>query len=235
MSIAIIDTRKTAPRPAATVGAGPTAARLPPVDVMVVDDDRDASYSLCALLWWRPGIRVATATSADVPDVVLLQRPAVCLVSAELGPCFMYRFHELPRGPRVLAYTDDQGSELDGEAVLAGAAGSVWRYGDPDELADTIRLVAAGGKAFPALAPETIDRLIDQVEDRDRPIAALLLLDTPLDEIARILGISARAAVSRRQRIIKRLDPTAADHGLTERAGTSSPLRTNPQQHAGCG
>ena len=169
MSIAIIDTRKTAPRPAASVGAGPTAARLPPVDVMVVDDDRDATDSLCALLWWRPGIHVATATSADVPDVVLLQRPAVCLVSAELGPCFMYRLHELPHGPRVLAYTDYQGSELDGEAVLAGAAGSVWRYGDPDELAETIRLVAAGGKAFPALIPETIDGLIDQVEDRTDP------------------------------------------------------------------
>ncbi len=213
MSIAIIDTGRTAPRPAGPVEAGPRAGKPPPVDVMVIDDDRDASYSLCALLWWRPGLRVATATGADAPAVVLQERPTVCLVSAELGPRLMHRLAELPDGPRVLAYTHDQGSELDGEAVLAGAAGSVWRYGDPDELAHTIRLVAEGGKAFPALAPETIDGLIDRVEDRDRPIVALLLLDRPLDDIARILGISAHAVASRRRHIVRRLRLTKASAG----------------------
>jgi DNA-binding NarL/FixJ family response regulator len=206
MSIVIIDNRKTNHRSATSVEPVPTAPKPRPVDVLVVDDDGDASYSLCALLRWRAGIRVATAISADALRIALQERPAVCLVPARLGARVIHRLTRLPDGPRVLVYTDHRGSEVDGVAVLAGAAGSVWRYGDPDELADTIRRVAAGGAAFPALAREMLDGLIDQVEDGDRPIAALLLLDRQLDEIARILGISARAVASRRHRIVKRLD-----------------------------
>ena len=96
------------------------------------------------------------------------------------------------------------------EPVLAGADESVWRYDDPDHLADTIRLLAAGGQP-PSLACDAVQRVIDQVEDHDRPIAAMLLLRTPIDEIARLLALGlSNAEIADRARhleIVKRLDP----------------------------
>lgn len=203
VSITIIDTRKTR-KPAA--GASASDSKLHSVDVLVIDDDHDATYSLCALLRCQLDLRVAAAGSAEALTVVRAQRPAVSLVSAELGPRFIFVLTHLPDAPRVLVHTNRRAPDLDAVAVLAGAVESVWRYDDPDDLADTIRLVAAGGQP-PSLACATVQRVIDQVEDHDRPIAAMLLLRTPVEEIARLLGISVSSVRARHLEIVKRLDP----------------------------
>ncbi|MGH2867427.1 MAG: hypothetical protein ACRDNK_07655 [Solirubrobacteraceae bacterium] len=54
------------------------------------------------------------------------------------------------------------GWELDAIAVLARAAGAVGRYGDPDQLACTIRRTAAGEYDLPTVETEAI-------EEVDRP------------------------------------------------------------------
>ncbi len=203
MSITITDTRKTRKAPG---GASTRDSNLHSVDVLVIDDDHDASYSLCALLRWQLDLRVAAAGSAEALTVVRARRPTVSLVSAELGPRFIFVLTHLANAPRVLVHTNRRTPDLDGVAVLAGADESVWRYDDPDHLADTIRLLAAGGQP-PSLACDAVQRVIDQVEDHDRPIAAMLLLRTPIDEIARLLGISASTVRARHLEIVKRLDP----------------------------
>ncbi len=224
MSIPTTETRQTAVSPAispidavASQPQPPSPATSPidavaserqgrPVGVLVVDEDRAASYSLWALLRWR-GITVRAATATDAFAVVQEERPALCLVSAELGARFIFGLTRLPDPPSVLVHAVERVEELDGVAVLAGAAGVVWRYGDPDDLAAAIRCVAAGAPAAPELAGDTLQRLVDRVEDRDRPIAAMLLLGIPRSEIARTLGISEQTMRARRWEIVKRLEP----------------------------
>jgi DNA-binding NarL/FixJ family response regulator len=91
-------------------------------------------------------------------------------------------------------------------AVIAGADGTIWRYGDPDQLVDAIRRAAAGRSPPDDLAEAAIDGLLDRVEDRDRPIVTMLVHRTSLDEIARTLGISAGSLRARRHELIKRLE-----------------------------
>lgn len=185
-----------------------------PVDVLVVDEDRAAGYSLWALLRWR-GVTVRVATGADALAVVEQERPALCLVSAELGARFIFGLTQLPDPPAVLVHAVERVEELDGVAALAGAAGVIWRYGDPDQLAAAIRSVAAGARDAPALASNTLQRLVDRVEERDRPIAAMLLLGIPRGEIARSLGIGERALRTRCWEIVKRLEPPGDRRVLT--------------------
>jgi two-component system, NarL family, response regulator DesR len=202
-----------------------------PLDILLVDDDRLASYGLWALLNWRRGIRVgATAeTSSEALSVIERRRPDVCLVSAALGPGGGIRLaSELKRlaaSPRVIVYADHLGAPLVGAAAIAGADGVVWRYGDPDELAQLIARVAAGKASRPALAHGAIAEVIDRVEDRDRSIAAMLLLSTPPDEIARTLGISARSFQARRRAILERLEDSRKDDPPPDVTARTKPLR----------
>ncbi|HZE05193.1 MAG TPA: response regulator [Solirubrobacteraceae bacterium] len=130
---------------------GTSATSRPPVTVLLVDDDRVASYSLWALLNWRPGIRVC-ATAENSGDARRLARrlaPDVCLVSAALG-CrdggrLTHELKQAPKRPRILIYDDRGGPRLTAMARLCSADGAFSRYGDPGELTDLIQR-AAGGK-----------------------------------------------------------------------------------------
>ncbi len=150
MSATVIDQSNSSPTPRAACEEAARGAELPTVGVLLVDDDRAASYSLWALLNWQPGIRIiATANSAaQAVARVRRRKPDVCLVSAALGAGegvrLAHRLAELPEPPRVLLYADRPGCELDAIAAIARAAGAVSRYGDPDQLACTIRRTAAG-------------------------------------------------------------------------------------------
>lgn len=96
--------------------------------------------------------------------------------------------------------------ELEAVAAITGAAGAVGRYGDPNQLACTIRRTAAGEHRLQTVSADAISELIDLVEDHDRPIAAMLLQRISPDEIARTLGISASNLRTRRREILKRLE-----------------------------
>jgi DNA-binding NarL/FixJ family response regulator len=182
-----------------------TRPKLAALTLAIVDDDPDSRYALWARLRWESGVRVATASGAEATKVVMRERPAVCLVSATLGIGCVYDLTQLPCRPRVLMYSDRRGGTLDGPALIAGADALFWRYGDIEELTEAIRRVAEGRRELPDLPREEIRRLIDRVEDRDRSIAAMLLLHVPPDEIARTAGISGRALEARRSELVRRL------------------------------
>lgn len=64
----------------------------------------------------------------------------------------------------------------------------------------------AGERVFPALVPDPFGELADRVDAEDRRIVAMLLLRASPDEIARLLGISARSFRKRRGAIVRHLD-----------------------------
>jgi two-component system response regulator DesR len=185
--------------------------RLQSVEVLLVEDDRAASYSLWALLTWQPGVHVCatTETADEALTLVREQRPDVCLVAAGLergrGVAVAHRLIQVPDPPRVLMYDDRVGADLRDRASIAGAKGAFSRYGDPNDVARAIKCTAVGKQSPAAFTPAEIGALIDCVEDRDRAIAAMLLLATAPDEIACTLGISVSQMRERRRQMVKRL------------------------------
>ena len=190
------------------------ARRPGEIDLLIVDDHHAARYSVWALLSWKRDIRVTgTAnSSAEALTLAKRRRPHACLISATLGQgealTLASRMKHLIDPPRVLIFADAVDQHLACAATVAGADGVLCRYADPEEQAGVVRRVASGEQQFPDLQPSEIHALLDQVEDRDRAIVAMLLEHTPPDHIAGLLGISARSLELRRQGILKRLGPT---------------------------
>ncbi|MDQ2896313.1 MAG: response regulator [Actinomycetota bacterium] len=144
--------------PLLSAGAPVPCPEAQVVTVLLVDDDCAASYSLWALLNWQPGIRVCATAESAVEAIGLVRRlrPDVCLVSAALeggeGVRLAHRITELPEPSRVIIYTEHAGQDLAAMGAIAGAADAVWRYGDADQLARTIKATAARGLAAGVIA-----------------------------------------------------------------------------------
>jgi DNA-binding NarL/FixJ family response regulator len=142
-----------------------------PVDILIVDDNRLASYSLWALLNWQPGIRIRATAESRTEALALIQRlrPDLCLLSASFDACqgirLAYELKQMAAPPRVLVYADRLDTRLAGAAAIAGADGVIWRYADPDELAQLIERVVAPEPRRPPVGPEAI-----LVGDSTRPV-----------------------------------------------------------------
>ena len=80
-------------------------------------------------------------------------------------------------------------------ATVAGADGVLWRYADPEEQASVIRRAASGEQQFPNLQPNEIHALLDQVDDRDRAIVAMLI-ETRIRTTSPACWVSARTPSS---------------------------------------
>ena len=178
---------------------------------MLVADDLAARYSVWALLRFRRDIHtIATVcSSSEALMLARSRRPHVFLISATLShgdwSALATGLKQLVRPPRVLVFADAVDTDLAAAAFVAGADGLLWRYADADQQAGVIRRVVTGELHFPDLQPDGVLALLDRVESRDRPIVAMLLRGIPPDDVARTLGISARALELRRSRIRKTL------------------------------
>ena len=206
------------------------------VEVLIVDDDRAASYSLWALLHWRPGIRISAIVDSpsEAFKAIGRLRPDICLVAAALGePEWLSLCHavkQLPQPPRVILYGERASDELEGMGMIAGVDGTVSRYGDADRLEQTIKRIAGGDLGEqPTLAADGIIDLIDRVADPDRPIAAMLLEGVSPDDIAWTQGISARSFRARRREIVKRIERSADRRSVAP--VTPPPLRDPRSDH----
>ena len=184
------------------------------IDLLIVDDHHAAQYSVWALLSWKRDIRVTETASSSAEALRLADqhRPHACLISATLGQgealTLVSKLKRLDEPPRVLIFADAVDQHLACAARVAGADGVLCRYADPEEQVAVIKRAASGRQQFPELQPSAIHVLLDQVEDRDRAIVAMLLENTPPDHIAGLLGLSAHSLELRRQGILKRLGPT---------------------------
>lgn len=197
------------------------------LDLLLVDDHLAARYNVWALLRFKRGIRAIHTADSSIEALTLARRhrPHVCLISATLGRGealgLAFKIKHLMHPPRTLIYADAIDTRVTGTAILAGADGVLWRYADPQQHARVIRRVASGEQHFPNLRSDELLALLDRVDDRDRPIVAMLLERIPRDDIARTLGISARAVELRRQSILKRLDDPHARAGARARSALS--------------
>jgi DNA-binding NarL/FixJ family response regulator len=177
-----------------------------------VEDRPAVAHRLRAVLNWQPGVCVCeTATNGH--DALLATRrlaPQLVLVSAAVGPATALRLTDrlkrLAGARHVLLYAEAVEPILAAAARLAGADGVVARDADPAALARTIAGTVDGAAPPSALTARAPQRLADLTEDRDRPIVTMLALGIHPDDVARTLGISARALRTRRRQILYELD-----------------------------
>jgi DNA-binding NarL/FixJ family response regulator len=170
-----------------------------PLNVVIVDDHVALRRGM-ELLLRRAGHHVVG--TADDPEaagaLILRRRPDVALVDlalpgmsgAELTRSLLKEDPDL----RIVLYTGaaDEGQLLD--ALDAGAAGFALKSGDPQELEDAIRTVAAGGdyidpRLTPLLAKGGNGRT-KTLSPREREILGLLSQGLSGEEVASQLFLS---------------------------------------------
>jgi DNA-binding NarL/FixJ family response regulator len=122
------------------------------IRVLVVDDHPVLRAGLEAVLRTEPGF-VCVGTAADGhelraalgqtrPDVVLLD----WRLGDEDGLALCRTLRGGPAPPEVVLYTATADPGLDGQAQAAGAHAVVEKSADIDDLFDTLRLAARGGR-----------------------------------------------------------------------------------------
>jgi DNA-binding NarL/FixJ family response regulator len=142
------------------------AAMIPPVRVLLVDDDALVRAGLTMMLDGAEGIaivgeaadgdEVPAAADAHAPDVVLmdLRMPRVDGITATR------RLRARPRPPEIIVLTTFDTDENILHALRAGASGFLLKDTPPALIAEAVRQVAAGE---PILSPQITRRLMDRV------------------------------------------------------------------------
>ena len=142
------------------------AGMIPPVRVLVVDDDALVRAGLTMMLDGAEGIaivgeaadgdEVPAAADAHAPDVVLmdLRMPRVDGITATR------RLRARPRPPEIIVLTTFDADEDILHALRAGASGFLLKDTPPARIAEAVRQVAAGE---PILSPQITRRLMDRV------------------------------------------------------------------------
>jgi DNA-binding NarL/FixJ family response regulator len=141
------------------------AGMMPPVRVLVVDDDALVRAGLTMMLDGAEGIaivgeaadgdEVPAAADAHAPDVVLmdLRMPRVDGITATR------RLRARPHPPEIIMLTTFDTDEDILHALRAGASGFLLKDTPPARIAEAVRQVAAGE---PILSPQITRRLMDR-------------------------------------------------------------------------
>jgi DNA-binding NarL/FixJ family response regulator len=170
-----------------------------PLNVVIVDDHLALRRGMELLLRRAGHHVVGSADDAEAGGALILRRkPDVALVDlalpgmsgAELTRSLLKEDPEL----RIVLYTGAADERQLMDALDTGAAGFALKSGDPDELEDAIRTVAAGGdyidpRLTPLLATSANGRT-KTLSPREREILGLLSQGLSGEEAAKQLYLS---------------------------------------------
>jgi DNA-binding NarL/FixJ family response regulator len=181
------------------------------IDVLIVDDHPAVRTGLVALLRGEPGI-VPVAAARGTEDALAAaarSRPDVALLDYDLadgdGLTLCHELKSRLPAPQVLIYSAFAQEGLSVAARVAGADGLLSKGVPPEELFRTIRSVAAGRSVLPSATPEEIASAAGRLDDSDLPIFGMLMVRTPREDIAAVLGLGRRELDARIRRMLLRL------------------------------
>ncbi|WP_306366089.1 response regulator transcription factor [Nocardiopsis sp. CC223A] len=234
----------SADRRAEDAGDGPEDR---PVGVLVVDDQRLVREGIASLLGIQPGITVVgtAVDGADAVDRALALAPDVVLMDVRMprmdGVEAVGVLRGRAPGCRVVMLTTFDDEEYVVHALRAGASGYLLKDLPARELAEAVRLAAAGVAQFDPLAVQrlaaalarpspavtadrgdTVPRSAGGLTDREVQVLRLVARGATNREIAVALHLSEGTVKNHLSRILTRLglrDRThaavhARDHGL---------------------
>jgi DNA-binding NarL/FixJ family response regulator len=181
------------------------------IRVAIVDDHPAVRLGLQTALASQPGL-VAVGTAASAADLApLLYRtdPDVVLLDYHLpdsdGLTLCRDIKASAPVRRVLLYSAYADAAMIVPAIVAGADGLLHKSVRPQELFESIRCVARGGRALPTVSPQLLEAAGMQLDHDDLPILAMLLDRTEPRDIAATLRIDEAELKLRVRRMLTRL------------------------------
>ncbi|ARX87451.1 transcriptional regulator [Streptomyces alboflavus] len=207
---------------------------------MVVDDEALVRSGFQMILNASDGIEVvATAEGAQAADVVQRELPDVVLLDIRMpdvdGLTVLRQIQELPAPPHVAMLTTFDTDEYILTALRSGASGFLLKDTEPEQLAQLVRTLAAGGvvmspKASRALlrshpgagAPQDADvSRVGLLSDRERDVLVLVAEGLSNADIGTRIHLSAGTVKDHVSSILTKLRVSSRVQAalLAERAG----------------
>jgi DNA-binding NarL/FixJ family response regulator len=191
----------------------------PPIRVVIVDDERLVRSGLRMILGAAPDIDVvADCGGAQAVDTVLAHRPDVVMLDVRMpdvdGLTVLSRLRAALAGapmPVVTMLTTFDTEEHLTTALRRGASGYLLKDTHPEQLAQAVRTLAAGGRALdPAVAGTVIEGFVagaDAAHEARRAVAALTAREREV--LALLGGGLSNSAIAARLHLAPR---TVKDH-----------------------
>ncbi|WP_346768348.1 response regulator transcription factor [Streptomyces sp. R301] len=210
------------------------------IRVVVVDDEALVRSGFRMILNASDGIEVvATAEGAQAADVVRRELPDVVLLDIRMpdvdGLTVLRQIRELPAPPHVAMLTTFDTDEYILTALRSGASGFLLKDTEPEQLAQLVRTLAAGGvvmspKASRALlrghpgagAPQDADvARVGLLSDRERDVLVLVAEGLSNADIGTRIHLSAGTVKDHVSSILTKLRVSSRVQAalLAERAG----------------
>ncbi|MEL3946741.1 MULTISPECIES: response regulator [Streptomyces] len=210
------------------------------IRVVVVDDEALVRSGFQMILNASDGIEVvATAEGAQAADVVQRELPDVVLLDIRMpdvdGLTVLRQIQELPAPPHVAMLTTFDTDEYILTALRSGASGFLLKDTEPEQLAQLVRTLAAGGvvmspKASRALlrshpgagAPQDADvSRVGLLSDRERDVLVLVAEGLSNADIGTRIHLSAGTVKDHVSSILTKLRVSSRVQAalLAERAG----------------
>ncbi|MFI9747736.1 response regulator [Streptomyces sp. NPDC052494] len=196
---------------------------------------------------------VATAEGAQAADVIRRERPDVVLLDIRMpdvdGLTVLRKIQELAAPPHVAMLTTFDTDEYILTALRSGAAGFLLKDTEPEQLAQLVRTLAAGGvvmspKASRALlrghpgagAPQDAEvARVNLLSDRERAVLVLVAEGLSNAEIGTRIHLSAGTVKDHVSSILNKLRVASRVQAalLAERAGLLGRNDDNPSRDNG--
>lgn len=195
----------------------PVASQRPQIRLMVVDDHPAVRLGMVQLLEGQPDFSVEVVYT-DAESAVAqadLMSVAVAVVDYHLGGrdglWLCRRLKQMEDPPRVIIYSAFADDHLAACCTVAGADGVLNKGGLGSELCEAVRAVYRGRRVLPKPAQPIADMLRRRLDETEQPIFGMLMAGIPRNEIARILGMSARELSSREGVMLRKLEVLPGD------------------------
>jgi DNA-binding NarL/FixJ family response regulator len=194
-----------------------------PLNVVIVDDHLALRRGMELLLRRAGHHVVGTADDAEAGGALILRRrPDVALIDLALpgmsGAELTRRLLKEHPDLRIVLYTGAADERRLLDALDAGAAGFALKSGDPEELEDAIRTVAAGGDYIdPRLTPLLAnggDGRTKTLSPREREILGLLSKGLSGEEAAKQLYLSPETVRTHVRNAMGKLDAATRAHAV---------------------
>ncbi|MFC9387539.1 response regulator [Streptomyces venezuelae] len=210
------------------------------IRVVVVDDEALVRSGFQMILNASDSIEVvATAEGAQATDVIRRERPDVVLLDIRMpdvdGLTVLRQIQTLPEPPHVAMLTTFDTDEYILTALRSGASGFLLKDTEPEQLAQLVRTLAAGGvvmspKASRALlrshpgagAPQDADvSRVGLLSDRERDVLVLVAEGLSNADIGTRIHLSAGTVKDHVSSILTKLRVSSCVQAalLAERAG----------------